>query len=308
MSDRRLQVFHAVARMLSFTKAAEVLHMTQPAVTFQIRQLEEQFDTRLFDRAHNKVSLTDAGHLVFEYAERIFEQYSEMENAIREMTGNFNGSLTIGASTTIAEYMLPALLGDYNEENPEIRLRLRVSNTEGIVSMIENNVIDLGVVEGPVANKNLLVEVCRNDDLVVVVPPNHALLSKLDETSALSIKTVLEHPFICREPGSGTREVITDYLQESGMERNLLKSCLELGSPESIKGAIEAGMGVSILSSVSIAKELKLGTLQAIPLNPPLRREFSFVRQRQKFKVKAMDELLDFARSYCLSGKPLIRT
>ena len=143
MSDRRLQVFHAVARMLSFTKAAEVLHMTQPAVTFQIRQLEEQFDTRLFDRAHNKVSLTDAGHLVFEYAERIFEHYSEMENAIREMTGNFNGSLTIGASTTIAEYMLPALLGDYNEENPDIRLRLRVSNTEGIVSMIENNVIDL---------------------------------------------------------------------------------------------------------------------------------------------------------------------
>ena len=308
MSDRRLQVFHAVARMLSFTKAAEVLHMTQPAVTFQIRQLEEQFDTRLFDRAHNKVSLTDAGHLVFEYAERIFEQYSEMENAIREITGNFNGSLTIGASTTIAEYMLPALLGDYNEENPEIRLRLRVSNTEGIVSMIENNVIDLGVVEGPVANKNLLVERCRNDDLVIVVPPGHELLTKYDSnTAGLDLKSVLEYPFICREPGPGTREVITEYLQESGLEKNLLKACLELGSPESIKGAIEAGMGVSILSSVSIAKELKLGTLQAIPLDPPLNREFSFVRQRQKFKVKAMDELLDFARSYCVSGKPLIR-
>jgi len=308
MSDRRLQVFHAVARMLSFTKAAEVLHMTQPAVTFQIRQLEEQFDTRLFDRAHNKVSLTDAGHLVFEYAERIFEHYSEMENAIREMTGNFNGSLTIGASTTIAEYMLPALLGDYNEENPDIRLRLRVSNTEGIVSMIENNVIDLGVVEGPVSNKNLLVEVCRYDDLVVVVPPGHDLQRQYDEDSdGLDLKTVLEYPFICREPGSGTREVITEYLQDAGLERNVLKACLELGSPESIKGAIEAGMGVSILSSVSIAKELKLGTLHAIPLNPPLQREFSFVRQRQKFKVKAMDELLEFARSYCVSGKPLIR-
>ncbi|RVU86119.1 LysR family transcriptional regulator [Leucothrix sargassi] len=307
MSDRRLQVFHAVARMLSFTKAAEVLHMTQPAVTFQIRQLEEQFDTRLFDRAHNKVSLTDAGHLVFEYAERIFEQYSEMENAIREMTGTFNGSLTIGASTTIAEYMLPALLGDYNEENPDIRLRLRVSNTEGIVSMIENNVIDLGVVEGPVANKNLLVEVCRYDDLVVVVPPNHPLLEQVDSEQGLSLASVFEHQFICREPGSGTREVITEYLLDSGLEKSLLKSCLELGSPESIKGAVEAGMGVSILSSVSIAKELKLGTLKAIPLNPALKREFSFVRQRQKFKVKAMDELLEFARSYCISGKPLVR-
>lgn len=305
MSDRRLQVFHAVARMLSFTKAAEVLHMTQPAVTFQIRQLEEQFDTRLFDRAHNKVSLTDAGHLVFEYAERIFEHYSEMDNAIREMTGNFNGSLTIGASTTIAEYMLPALLGDYNQENPDIRLRLRVSNTDGIVSMIENNVIDLGVVEGPVANKNLLVEVCRKDDLVVVVPPEHVLLEKAP-AEGLELKQVLEHPFICREQGSGTREVITEYLQNCGLERNLLKACLELGSPESIKGAIEAGMGVSILSSVSIAKELKLGVLKSIPLNPPLAREFSFVRQRQKFKVKAMDELLEFARGYCESGKDIV--
>ncbi|PWQ95925.1 LysR family transcriptional regulator [Leucothrix arctica] len=307
MSDRRLQVFHAVARMLSFTKAAEVLHMTQPAVTFQIRQLEEQFDTRLFDRAHNKVSLTDAGHLVFEYSERIFEHYSEMENAIREMTGNFNGSLTIGASTTIAEYMLPALLGDYNKENPDIRLRLRVSNTEGIVSMIENNVIDLGVVEGPVSNKNLLVEVCRYDDLVVVVPPSHPLLDQPDSEEGISLASVFEHPFICREPGSGTREVITEYLLDSGLEKSLLKSCLELGSPESIKGAVEAGMGISILSSVSIAKELKLGILKAIPLNPPLQREFSFVRQRQKFKVKAMDELLEFARSYCISGKPLVR-
>jgi len=95
MSDRRLQVFHAVARLLSFTKAAEVLHMTQPAVTFQIRQLEEQFDTRLFDRAHNRVSLTEAGHVAFEYAETIFEKYSELENAIREITGNISGSLTL---------------------------------------------------------------------------------------------------------------------------------------------------------------------------------------------------------------------
>jgi len=151
------------------------------------------------------------------------------------------------------------------------------------------------------------VEVCRLDDLVVVVPPGHELIAASTGQSGLALKEVMNYPFICREQGSGTREVITDYLQECGLEKNLLKNCLELGSPESIKGAIEAGMGVSILSSVSIAKELKLGTLHAIPLNPPLQREFSFVRQRQKFKVKAMDELLDFARSYCISGKPLIR-
>lgn len=295
MSDRRLQVFHAVARLLSFTKAAEVLHMTQPAVTFQIRQLEEQFDTRLFDRAHNRVSLTEAGHVAFEYAEMIFEKYSELENAIREITGSISGSLTLGASTTISEYMLPALLGDFNAKNPEVLLRLRVSNTEGIVSMVENNVIDLGVVEGPVTNKNLMVEVCRKDDLVVVVPPDH----ELADLESVTVDKMLEYPFICREEGSGTREVITEHLKAQGVSKHALKACLELGSPEAIKGAIQAGMGVSVLSSVSLDKELKLGTLKTIPLNPPLSREFSFVRQRQKFRVRTMEELLEFARNYC---------
>jgi len=295
MSDRRLQVFHAVARLLSFTKAAEVLHMTQPAVTFQIRQLEEQFDTRLFDRAHNRVSLTEAGHVAFEFAENIFEKYSEMENAIREITGSISGSLTLGASTTISEYMLPALLGDFNSQNPEVLLRLRVSNTEGIVSMVENNVIDLGVVEGPVTNKNLLVEICRKDDLVVVVPTDH----ELTKLKKVSVKELLKYPFICREEGSGTRKVITEHLHSQGIGKHALKACLELGSPEAVKGAIEAGMGISVLSSVSITKELKLGILKTIPLDPPLSRRFSFVRQRQKFRVRTMEELLDFARSYC---------
>lgn len=295
MSDRRLQVFHAVARLLSFTKAAEVLHMTQPAVTFQIRQLEEQFDTRLFDRTHNRVSLTEAGRIVFEYAEKIFEQYAEMENAIREMTDDISGSLTIGASTTISEYMLPALLGEFNARNPDVRLRLRVSNTEGIVSMVENNIIDLGVVEGLVNNKNLLVEVCRQDELVLIVPPGHGLVGH----DNVKIKDIMSYPFICREEGSGTREVILDYLYSLGMDKHALNNCLELGSPEAVKGAVEAGMGITIVSSASITKELRLGSLVSIPLDPPLSRDFSFVRQRQKFKVRAMEELLEFARSYC---------
>ena len=295
MSDRRLQVFHAVARLLSFTKAAEVLHMTQPAVTFQIRQLEDQFDTRLFDRTHNRVSLTEAGSIVFEYSEKIFEHYNEMENAIREMTDDISGSLTIGASTTISEYMLPALLGDFKAKNMDVKLRLRVSNTEGIVSMVENNVIDLGVVEGPVNNKNLLVEVCRTDDLVVIVPPQHELAG-FDQ---VTVKEVMKYPFICREEGSGTREVTMDYLLEQGADKHFVNNCLELGSPEAVKGAVEAGMGISVVSSASISKELKLGTLVSLPMHPPLSRDFSFVRQRQKFKVPAMEELLDFARNYC---------
>ncbi|MFP4080365.1 MAG: selenium metabolism-associated LysR family transcriptional regulator [Ectothiorhodospira sp.] len=301
MADRRLKVFYTVARLLSFTRAAEALHMTQPAVTFQVRQLEEYFNTRLFDRTHNRVSLTEAGRAAYTHAERIFETYEEMENAIREITGDVSGALSLGASTTIAEYMLPALLGYFKRKYPEVNVRLRVSNSEGILSMVENNVIDLGVVEGPVQNRNLHVEQCRVDQLVVVVPPGHPLAGR----AVVNVSEVMAHPFVCREEGSGTREVIADYLQEQGLGRNALAICLELGSPEAIKGAVEAGMGVSILSRVTLDKEVALGRLVAIPLDPPLTRRFSFVHQRQKFRLRTTEELLSFARDYCESqGDP----
>ncbi|HFD79839.1 MAG TPA: LysR family transcriptional regulator [Gammaproteobacteria bacterium] len=297
MSDRRLQVFHTVARLLSFTKAAETLHMTQPAVTFQVRQLEEQFNTRLFDRTHNRISLTAAGSRVFEYSDQIFELYAEMENAVREMTGDVRGVLMIGASTTIAEYMLPALLGDFRKKYPEVNLQLKVSNSDGVVHMVENNVIDLGVVESPVMNKNLVVEVCRMDQLVAVVAPGHPLATR----ASVGIQELLEYPYICREEGSGTREVISEYMTQQGIAPGQVRLTMELGSPESIKGAVEAGMGVSIISFATVQKELKLGTLVALPLEPVLERPFSFVHQKQKFRHRAMDELLEFARGYCLS-------
>ncbi len=295
MADRRLQVFHTVARLLSFTKAAETLHMTQPAVTFQVRQLEEHFNTRLFDRTHNRISLTDAGREVFRYADHIFELYAEMEDAVRKVTGEISGALIIGASTTISEYMLPALLGEFKSKYPDVTVHLKVSNTDGVVAMVENNDIDLGVVEAPVANKNLVVEVCRMDQLVVIVPPTHVLAKE----QSVPINALVDYPFICREEGSGTREVISEYMHRGGVPSAELQICIELGSPEAIKGAVEAGMGISITSRATILKELRLGSLVAVNLDPPLERPFSFVHQKQKFRHRAMDELLVFARSYC---------
>ncbi len=297
MADRRLQVFQTVARLLSFTKAAEELHMTQPAVTFQVRQLEEQFNTRLFDRTHNRISLTDAGKRVHECAGRIFELYAEMDNSVRELTGDISGVLILGASTTIAEYMLPVLLGDFKTKYPDITIRLKVANTDGIVSQVENNTIDLGVVEAPVNNKNLVVEKCRTDHLVLIVPPGHELAKE----AVVPIQRVADYPFICREEGSGTREVMIESMHEAGVSTADLNIAMELGSLEAIKGAVESGMGVSILSNATIQKELKLGTLVAVQLEPPIDRPFSFVHQKQKFRVRAMDELLSFARNYCRS-------
>jgi DNA-binding transcriptional LysR family regulator len=299
MADRRLQVFHTVARLLSFTKAAESLHMTQPAVTFQVRQLEEYFNTRLFDRTHNRISLTEAGARVYQYADKIFALYSEMENSVRDLTGEVSGVLLVGASTTIAEYMLPALLGDFKAKYPEVQIRLQVANTDGVVSMIENNVIDLGVVEAPVANKNLVVESCRSDKMVLVVPNNHPLANE----KTVDITRLLDYPYICREEGSGTREVMLEALIEAGADPHQLNIVMELGSPEAVKGAVEAGMGVSILSRATIEKELKLQTLVSIDLVKPIERPFSFVHQKQKFRIRAMEKLLDFARGYCKDDK-----
>ena len=219
-----------------------------------------------------------------------------MEGSVKEVTGDISSVLTVGASTTVAEYMLPALLGKFKERYPDVRLSLKVSNTEGVVAMVENNVIDLAVVEAPVTNKHLIVESCLMDQLIVAVHPSNPL-AKLDK---VTVPDLLKQPFICREEGSGTREVICDYLNAQGADPDCLSACLELGSPESIKGAVEAGMGVSVLSKVTLAKELRLGTIAAIPLEPPLERPFSFVRQRQKFRQRATEELLELAHGYCV--------
>lgn len=295
MADRRLQVFHTVARLMSFTKAAENLHMTQPAVTFQIRQLEEYFNTRLFDRTHNRISLTEAGERVFEFAEKIISLYAEMDTRVRELTGDVSGILIIGASTTIAEYMLPSLLGEFKAIHPSINLRLKVSNSEGIVHMVEDNSVDVGIVESLITNKNLTVEVCWYDKLVFIGPPMHPLAKK----SKITAQDLLGLPFISREEGSGTREFICEYLAQNNTQFQDLNINLEVGNPEAVKSAVEAGLGVSIVSQATIVKELKLNTLVARPLDPPIERPFSIVFQRQKFRLRAMSEFMDFAHDHC---------
>jgi len=295
MSDRRLQVFHTVAGVLSFTKAAEILNMTQPAVTFQVRQLEEDFNTRLFDRSHNKISLTQAGELVLGYANQIVSLYGEMHESVKAMTGNNAGLITLGASTTIAEYMLPGLLGDFRKKFPDIMVRLKVANTDAVVSMVEDNTIDLGVVEGQVNNQLLRIENCLVDELVAIVGADHELADR----DILRPDELPDYPFICREDGSGTRSVIADYLKSAGVEESQLNMVFELGSTEAIKGAVEAGMGISVVSEATLVKERSLGTLAAIRLEPPIRRQLYFIRQRQKFRTHLMEELYQFARQYC---------
>lgn len=298
--DTRLRVFFAVAKHLSFTRAAEELNLTQPAVTFQVKQLEEHFNTRLFDRYHNRISMTEAGDTVFSYAERILDLYKETEKAINEMTGVTRGVIKLGASTTIGEYVLPAILGLYQIQYPDVQIRLTVQNTRLIIRKLEDATIDVGMVEGPVKNKNVVLSPCTEDELLVILPPDHPL-AKLPK---IPVKRLKGHPFVSREEGSGTRQVIADQLAKGGLPYDKLNICLELGSTESVKGAVEGGMGISIVSSASLRKELKLGSLVSRPLeNISMRRRFNFVYQKQKFRSKAVEEFLNFAQKQCSTVK-----
>ena len=292
MADRRLQVFSTVARLLSFTKAADVLHMTQPAVTFQIRQLEEYFNTRLFDRTHNRITLTVAGELVKSHADRIIAQYGEMDNEIRKLTGDVLGPSVIGAITTIGQYVIPRVLGDYQAKFPEVTMRLYVTNTLGVIHMVENNEIDIGIVEGPINNKNLVTEVCWQDELLLVTPPDHPLAG-LDSVRP---DEIMQYPFISREEGSGTRQVISEYLTENKLSFSDMILAMEFGSSESIKSAVAAGLGISILSIATLDKEISLGLLEKTSLTPSLKRPFTIVYQQQKFRLRAMEEFLIFVK------------
>lgn len=298
MADRRLQVFYTVAKQLSFTKAAELLFMTQPAVTFQVKQLEEHFNTRLFERSHGKISLTPAGELALDYAERILNLTAEMEARISELTGQVSGPLLIGASTTIAEYMLPRLLGEFKQKHPETQARLTVANSETIERKVADHTLDIGLIEAPSHHPNLVTQVCCEDELVMICAP----FSDLAKLPSVTPEQVAAHPYISRETGSGTRECIDEYFRSNGVNLDEMNLAMELGSREAIKGAVAAGLGVAIVSGTTVAKEVRLGELVAIPLNPPLRRQLSLVYPQEKFRSKLLQSFLEF-----LGKSPLVK-
>ena len=293
MADRRLQVFHAVAKHLSFTKAAEALFMTQPAVTFQIRQLEEQFNARLFDRTHGRIALTAAGQMALDYAERILGLSAELDTRLKEVSGQLGGPLLIGASTTIAEFLLPQILGEFKARAPGVVPRLFVANSEAVQARIVERTLDLGFIEGDSHLPSLVTDVCCDDELQVVCAPGHPL-AKLNSATP---KSLTEHAYVSREPGSGTREVIDHYLQKAGVAPDSMQVVMELGSPEAVKGLVATGLGFAIMSRATVAKETQLGQLVQIPLAPRLHRHLSVVYAKERFRSRLVSDFVTFAKA-----------
>ncbi len=292
MADRRLRVFHAVAKHLSFTKAAEALFMTQPAVTFQIRQLEEQFDTRLFDRAQGRIVLTPAGLVAFDYAERILALSGELDARLKAMSGIESGPLLIGASTTIAEFLLPQVLGEFKARYPAVVPRLFVANSEAVQARVAERSLDLGFIEGDSHLPSLVNDFCCDDELRVVCAPNHPLA----RASSVCAETLGEHAYISREPGSGTREVIDHYLQKTGVAPEAMQVVMEAGSPEALKRLVATGLGFAIMSRATVAKEVRLGELVEVALMPLLVRQLAVVYPKERFHSRLIEGFVEFAK------------
>lgn len=292
MADRRLQVFHAVAKHLSFTRAAEALFMTQPAVTFQIKQLEEQLDSRLFDRRHGGIALTAAGELVLDYAAKILALSDEMEARLAELSGEMRGTLLVGASTAIAEFLLPPVLGEFNARHPEVRTRLIVANSAAIENRIAEGSLDVGLVETAAGTAGVESEACCDDELQVACAPDHPLAKEREVTP----KALQEYDYISREPGSGTRAATDAYFAAAGIAPESLKTVMELGSLQALKGVVGGGLGFAIVSRHACDKEQQLHTLRTIPLKPRLRRSLYLIYPQGRFRSRMAATFIDFVR------------
>jgi DNA-binding transcriptional LysR family regulator len=229
--------------------------------------------------------------VVLGYAERILGLASEMDVRLSELTGEIGGSLMVGASTTIAEFMLPGILGEFKSTFPNVRSRLIVGNSESIENRVLEHTIDIGFIESLSHEPNLECEVCCDDELVVICHPRFPLARHKE----LTPQKLLEHPFISREPGSGTREFTENYLRSAGVALDQMNVVMELGSPIALNGVVQTGLGFAIASRVSVSKEQRLGDIVAIPLKPRLMRTLSMVYPKEKFRSRLVASFVEFA-------------
>jgi len=287
-----LRIFTVVAEHMSFSKAADALYISQPAVSKAVRELENQLGQPLLERGAGRLSLTEAGSLLAERGRAILAIERVAEEDLRAIDGLQHGVLRIGASTTIATYLLPPIIAAYLRQYPGVDLRLNIQNTLTIVGLLLNYHIDVALVEGPVSDARIVSEPWRVDELVVIAAPRHPFVARAGR-EGIAVSLLADEIFLIREQGSGTRQVAEQALAEHGVR---LKHTVEFGSTEAIKQTVAAGLGLAIVSRATIPDELalrKLTTLrvQDLAIQRPLTRIKLRVRTPSP-AARAFDRLL----------------
>ena len=250
---RQLQIFEAVAQQLSYTRASEALHLTQPAVSMQIKQLEQSVGLPLFEQLGKKIFLTEAGHEFSRYARAITTQLNELEQVVNEMKGLQRGRLTIAVAST-ANYFVPRLLATFCQQHGEVTVSLDVTNREQLLKGLVENSTDLVIMGQPPVEMDLVAERFMDNPLVVIAPPDHTLV----EHQQIPLKRLLEETFLVREQGSGTRSAVERFVAANQLA---LSTAMEMSSNEAIKQGVEAGLGLGIVSLHTLGMELALQRL-----------------------------------------------
>jgi LysR family transcriptional regulator, transcriptional activator of the cysJI operon len=257
MENFRLRVFRAVARHLNFRIAAEELSLTQSAVTQQIKALESEIDVALFDRAGGRVSLTLAGAALLPFADRLAALAAEAREAVAAANGASAGRLTLGASQTIGQYLLPRLIAGFLEQNPKVDISVIGGNTQTILEALVEHRVQLCLIEGPAMRRDVQVEPFMEDHMVCVVPADHEWADQ-----EIEVKELQQATLVARELGSGSRRIVEQAMEKTGIEVKKLRLLMTFDSTEGLLSAVEAGLGVAFVSRWAVRNQLALGTLK----------------------------------------------
>ena len=287
---RQLRTFKTVADLTSFSLAAQRLKLSQPSVSYQVKELEEALGLPLLDRLGKRVQLTEAGTLLYGYARRMLDTLDEATVAIEEMRGIQRGTLRVGASTTVGIYLLPAALGAFKKLHPGLVISLEIGSRVHVQDQVLNSELDLAVVGPAPKDPDLAIVPFLSDELVVVAPRGHALAGKL----GLTLKDLAREPFIMRESTSGSRWSLEKEARKAGAK---LVAAMELGSNGAIKHAVESGLGLAVISRYAIALELASGRLVELKVRGfPIRRDWNIVHLRRRKLPAPVTAFIDFLK------------
>ena len=274
MENFKLKVFRVVADTLNFRRAADELHLTQPAITSQIKSLEESLGIALFDRISRDIRLTPAGTTLLQYVRQIEAISNDAVAALATFGGQEGIEISIGASHTIAVYLLPRLLLTLQKDWPKLRIHIMGGSTNEILHALTMHQIGVGLIEAPAFRPDLKIEVFGEDELALIVRPDHRWAEKTELRAA----ELVQEPILLREVGSGMRKFVEEYLEKNGVLRQQLRTSIDMNSTEGILAAVEAGLGIGFVPCAVLDKALMTGSVKVIPLvKGPVRRQLSIV-------------------------------
>ena len=290
----QLEAFVQVARRGTISAAAEALHLTQPALSMKIKNLENSLGVELLRRTNRGIELTEAGRVAFKEALKVLRNFHDLTTKMDAFKENLTGTLVIGATTTIGGYALPCSIFAFREKYRGARVNLKVGNTSEIVRMVKSEEIVIGLVEGDISDPSLVTRGIAEDELLLVAHPESPWVGR----TSITLQEFARLPLIIREQGSGTRQTIEAALKGAGLTLDKCNVVLELGSIDAIKAAVEAGRGVSLLSSLALRKELRMGTLVSLSVEGlSLRRQFYLVHLKGRALSALEKEFVRFIRT-----------